>query len=42
MSKTICGWCGKSKDGHTIPGWNYCQSKTSQRNSSKEMPGGVG
>lgn len=42
MSKTLCGWCGITKDRHTVGGWNVCQSKISQRNSSKEMPGGVG
>lgn len=42
MSQTVCGWCGKLKKEHTTDGLNYCQSKTNNRNSSKEMPGGVG
>jgi len=42
MSGIICGWCQLAKNRHTPQGWNYCQSKMRQRNSTKEMPGGVG
>ncbi len=42
MTKTVCGWCGFPKDGHSVPGWQYCQSKIGSANSSKSLPGGVG
>jgi len=42
MSKIICGWCRYPKDKHTTYGWDNCQLEITKRNSSKEMPGGVG
>lgn len=42
MRTPIADWCGMPKNKHSVSGWIYCQSKISQRRSSREPPGGVG